>query len=413
MSSRPPSTPRLRRSAQGERCLLVLFLTACSTNALVCDELSESLQRCGFPAADLECDTVARGDLEALAERFAERDCAAYATGERSVDPRLCALAGWACPGSPLPKPHDAKPTGALVLVSGIDDSPIFDWNPAVLTALRDDGISAYHVSVLPWATTPERAADLWLSLKSLWLRTGGGRFNLVCYAVGGLDCRYLVSPNGLFADSPAEHAEVLAKVSSVTTVATPHRGTAVADAARAALMEGTVDEVLQALAGDGTSVKVPGDARLLRTLEGLSPAALERFNVRVIDAPGLPYFSWAGISHLVGRATAATEARVMQHCGGVYLRHPDTRDALHPALWATVPFSFESRGPEGVEVTSPSDGMVSVDSAKWGTLLACVPADHYDLVGEPGHTTRDPDTGFDAVELLKLAAGELARAGL
>src|SRR5439155_1241067 len=161
-----------------------------------------------------------------------------------------------------------------------------------VESALRGQGIRTYHVQVLPWATTPERAADLWASLQSLWPRIGSGKLNLVCYAVGGLDCRYLVSPGGLFEGEPASRAEVLDRV-----------------------------------------------------------------------AP-------------------STEERVVSHCEGRYLRHDDTRDALHPLLWATVPFSFESRGADGLDATSPSDGMVSIESAKWGAFMGCLPADHYDVIG-------------------------------
>jgi triacylglycerol lipase len=396
---------------------LLLLLAACSAPEVVCAALADDLQKCGFPVTDLQCDTLAQSDLEQLSAQFGQRDCSGFATGAGAVDPRVCALGGWSCPGNPLPTPSEARPQFPIALVSGIDGSPLFDWHPRVAEALKAAGVEAHHIEVLPWATTPDRAADLWESLRSLKAHSPQGRFNLVCYAVGGLDCRYLVSPGGLFKDDAAQLAEVTATVASITTLSTPHRGTRVADAAKDALQSGTVSDVLQALVGNGTNVSVPDDAAVLKTLDGLSLDALEQFNAQVVDAPGLPYFSWAGISHVAGRSSATTEAQVRSGCASpdgqlLYFRHPETRDALNPLLWATVPFSFEARV-DGRDEQSPSDGMVSVESAKWGLFEGCVPADHYDVIGEIGHSARDPQTGFDAPDLLVLIASLLAEGGL
>jgi triacylglycerol lipase len=398
------------------RAAALVLCCACSDPEIVCDALSKDLQRCGFPVTDLQCDAVAQSDLEQLAQQFGDRDCSGFSTGDGAVDPRLCALGGWSCPGSPLPTPSDARPRFPLVLVSGIDGSPEFDWHPRVAQALGAAGVEVHHIEVLPWATTPERAADLWESLRSLKAHVPAGRFNLVCYAVGGLDCRYVVSPGGLFKDDPNSLAEATATVASVTTISTPHRGTRVAEAAKDALQSGTASDILKAIVGSGTEVTVPDDAAVLKTLDGLSLDALEQFNATVVDAPGVQYFSWAGISHLAGHSSAKTEEQIRQSCTSpsgqlLYFQHPDLRDALNPLLWATVPFSFDARV-DGRDEESPSDGMVSVESAKWGLFEGCVAADHYDVIGEIGHSTRDPQTGFDAPELAVLIASLLGEAG-
>lgn len=389
--------------------LALCFAAACSGSTTVCGELTSALQQCGFPVTDLQCDGVSRAELEDLVRRFGERDCSGFAGGDRAVDPRLCALGGWACPASPTPEADPRRPKYPLVFVSGIDGSPALDWNPAIVAALGQAGIAAHHLQVLPWATTPERARDLSLSLHSLRRHLDDSPVNLICYAVGGLDCRYLVSPGGLNEGDG---------VASVTTMATPHRGTRVAEAARSALLSGTVTDILQALVGSGTKVTIPDDARLLQTLDGLSPSALKELNPHLPDAPGVQYFSWAGISHLNGRSSTATEESIRAHCASpdgtlLFQRHPDTRDALNPILWATVPFSFDVENEAGRFEQSPSDGMVSVESAKWGRFEGCLPADHYDLVGEIGHTTRDPRTGFDAPRFYRFVAGQLAARGL
>ncbi len=205
--------------------------------------------------------------------------------------------------------------------------------------------------------------------------------------------------------------------VASITTVSTPHRGTRVAEAAESALQDGTISDVLQALVGSGINVSIPSDAAVLRTLDGLSLDSLEQFNTTVIDAPNIPYFSWAGISHIAGQSSAASEQAIRESCVDpngnlLYFRHPNTNDILNPFLWATVGFSYDARV-DGRDVQSPSDGMVSVESAKWGTFMGCLPADHYDVIGQIGHTTRDPVTGLDAPELYTWVASVLGDHGL
>jgi triacylglycerol lipase len=56
---------------------------------------------------------------------------------------------------------------------------------------------------------------------------------------------------------------------------------------------------------------------------------------------------------------------------------------------------------------------MVSVESAKWGSFRGCIPADHYDVIGQIGHFTRDVRTGFDPIDFYRWVASDLAEQGL
>ena len=85
----------------------------------------------------------------------------------------------------------------------------------------------------------------------------------------------------------------------------------------------------------------------------------------------------------------------------------------MNELLWVTAPFGSTSRDDKGAIVLSPSDGMVSVESAKWGEFRGCLPADHYDVIGQIGHTTRDGRTGFDAPLFYRYVASSLAEKGL
>jgi triacylglycerol lipase len=306
------------------------------------------------------------------------------------------------------------------VLVSGIDDSPIFDWSPRVQSAIEAAGAEAHRIDVLPWAPVPGRAQDLWSSLASLRDHIHAPKINLVCYAVGGLDCRYVASPNGLFKDDPGSYADVRNAIASITTIATPHRGTRVAEAALSALENGTADDILQTLVGawgHQENVGIPDHAALAETLRGLTLEAAAERNHDLVDADGIFYQSWAGVSQVLGETSEASEKSIRTHCAGpdgalLLQRHEGTRDAMNPLLYITAPFSGTSLDDSGAVVTSPSDGMVSVESAKWGEFRGCIPADHYKGIAQPGLMTRDPLTGFDAPAFYAWLAGDLAERG-
>jgi triacylglycerol lipase len=385
------------------RALLVALLAipGCADPPDACADLRARLDACGLPtAAAATC-----GDEAAAREvmrRLDDSGCAAIAKG---ADEGICKAADWPCPPPPGPAPGVAVTKYPLVFVSGIDDGVAFDWNPRILRAVSDlGGPSAEHVRLPAWSTSEVRAAELKTAIDAI----DAPKVNLVCYAVGGLDCRYLASDGGLGA---------AARVASITTIATPHRGTRVADAALLALGTGgagAAEDVLHALTKDVPGSPPPDDAQLERALRGLTIEALPAFNRAVADAQGVYYQSFAGVSALRARTSSPSDDAVRAHCGpSPFLPDPETRDALNLALWVTWPFASATLGEDGAATTSPADGMVSVESAKWGTFRGCLPADHYDVIGQIGHVTRDVLTGFDAPRFYQWLASDLATRGL
>ena len=396
---------------------LALLLAGCTSAEVMCAAVRDDLARCGLPTSGLDCARVDYGTLSALQARMDQGTCDPPADDD-AVDPRLCALAGWACPASPTPAVSSASTAYPLVFVSGIDDSPLFDWNDAILAAVRAAGGEAHHVTVAPWLPTADRAADLAASLATVRRGLGGRKVNLVCYAVAGLDCRYLVSPGGLYAHDAAARATIVDGVASITTIATPHRGTRVADAAIVALQSSTVTDVLHDLFGVAAPDGVPDDATLVRALRGLTPDALMAWNAGVPDEPAIELQSFAGVSTPLGRDRDEDEAAIADACVDdegrpAFQRQPATMDALDPLLLVPAAFSHVARDARGAVVTTPSDGMISVASARWGRFRGCVPADHYDVIGQLGDRTRDPITGFDARRFYVWLAADLAERGL
>jgi triacylglycerol lipase len=190
---------------------------------------------------------------------------------------------------------------------------------------------------VPPTGSIANRAVEL----RNFVRRELGSRpFHLIGHSLGGLDSRFLISRLGL-------HRQVL----SLTTVGTPHRGTAFADWGIARLSK-VFSPLLRAIG-------VPDDCFF-----DLTTDACRRFNEQTPDAPGVRYVSVAGV------------------CEKPYLT----------AGW---------RLPAGVVRRSEgaNDGIVSVASATWGERVELWEGDHLNLVNWPNKRMRKAGEWTDRCE--------------
>ncbi len=372
-----------------------------------CEDIAARLLTCDLKPDALACEVLTPAQQEGLYDRLSEKGCEGlWSDDGRHVDTRACEAFAWDCP-DPMPAENQpATPRYPVVFVSGIDASEIFDWHPRVPERLQSElGIAVHTVPLPSWAPTEARAAALYDALDDL----PGQRFNLVCWAVGGIDCRYLVSPGGLFADDAQGLERASGMVASVTTVATPHRGTDVANVALSATLD-TSGTLLATLVGPGGLTGYRAEETVRAALGGLTNEAMNGFNAVVVDHPNVHYQSWAAVSYAGGQPLYPAESDVARWCGEASVELHDTMTEL---LWATAPFSTRTVDRFGAAVVSPSDGMVSVDSAQWGDFQGCVPADHYDVIGRLGDYGPDPRTGFDAATFYVDVASALALEGL
>lgn len=151
------------------------------------------------------------------------------------------------------------------------------------------------------------------------------GAVHLIGHSMGGLDGRYMISQLGM--------AE---RVKSLTTIGTPHRGTAFADwgVQRFGRLVAPFFQLL------GLSYQAFLD---------LTTAACRRFNEVVVNVPGVRYYAVAGLCE---------------------------REWMGPE-WR-LPHTIVSRA-EG-----PNDGVVSVASASWGDHTEVWEGDHLNLVNWP-----------------------------
>jgi len=180
-----------------------------------------------------------------------------------------------------------------------------------------------------------------------------GQKTHIIGHSQGGLDARYMLSPANP-STTPAN--DVSARIASVTTISSPHRGSPIADL----LLLSPVDRVLQRL---NPFSKHPWLARHMieesldrvgidsNALSDLGTDSMSRFNQEFPDNPAVRYFSVAG---------------------GGRPRKPETA----PVLFGFYLY-IKSKTNEA------NDGLVTVSSAlRWENASDIWPADHSDEVG-------------------------------
>lgn len=294
-----------------------------------------------------------------------------------------------------------------IVLVHGWDASTTNRWAfNGVREALQADGHTAVYSEAPPYDSVQVRAGFVAEVIDGVLAQTGAEAVNLICHSMGGLDCRFVASPGGLQYGVATGQDGQGRKVASITTISTAHQGTAVADVALG-LMPGVLDSVINKLASlwGARYSDLADDSHYRASLQALSEAQAPQFNEAINDAQGVVYRSWAGVSAVFG----IRNSKDVQACGGEALMHlhPGTQDKLDATL---VPMA--ALAAHGTQLR-PNDGMVTVESSKWGEFQGCIPADHLDEVGQPGDEGPDPHTGFDHLLFYRTLAFELAAQGL
>jgi triacylglycerol lipase len=204
---------------------------------------------------------------------------------------------------------------------------------------LRRRGVRAFAPNVAPYNTVAVRA-EMWAKrLARVLEQTGADRLSLIAHSMGGLDARYLISRMGW-------HDVVEALV----TVSTPHRGSSVAQFALEQ-PEMVLDRFVDMADWIGSNVLEDGTANARQSLQELTPSHMEgTFNPAVPDHPDVAYWSYGCQA---GRGTDIPIDPLFRFFNSVIYER------------------------EGV-----NDGIVSVRSARWGTYLGTINADHARQVG-------------------------------
>lgn len=216
-----------------------------------------------------------------------------------------------------------------IVLVHGLLGFDRVKVGPLTLLryfpGIEDALVTAGHRVAIPSLSKTRSVAHRATELKRFLLdRFPNEKVHLVSHSMGGLDSRYMISRLGMDA-----------RVLSLTTIGTPHRGSAFADWGIRRLSR-SVKPFLHFWS-------VPTDA-----FDDLTSEACVRFNELTPDAPGVRYYSVAG------------------SCPQEWVPWP---------WWPATILSPED---------GPNDGVVSVKSATWGEGMEVWDADHMNLVNRP-----------------------------
>ena len=196
-----------------------------------------------------------------------------------------------------------------------------FAYFQGVEDALREAGIEVVSVPLPATSSVDARAR----ALKDAVDRTRAPRVNLIAHSMGGLDARWYVGKLG-------GHE----KVASLVTISTPHRGTHLADWSDVRLG--------RAMAGWRLLRDVGIDSSAFRDL---TRAACLARNAELVTAPEVPTYSLGG---------------------------------ARPWYATAAPLQMSFRMLQRAE--GPNDGLVSVESARWGEWWGTVEADHLAQTG-------------------------------
>ena len=191
--------------------------------------------------------------------------------------------------------------------------------------ALEARGAQLFYGGTDGWGNVEDGAAILKAAVEKALAETGSAKVNLIAHSKGGLEARYMISSLGM-AD----------KVASLTTISTPHGGSGVIDT-----ILGVPDFLIRAAAGVvNTFSRATGDRSpdFYAGVRSFGTEQAEAFNKANPNQPGIYYQSFAG---------------------ELYAPASDIILSI-PGYWV--------KSAEG-----PNDGLVTVESAKWGKFRGVI----------------------------------------
>ena len=244
-----------------------------------------------------------------------------------------------------------------LVLVHGVGfrDLRYFNYWGRIPRALQRNGARIYYGHQEAWGTIEDNARAIRAAILEILEKENCQKVNIIAHSKGGLDARYLITA-----------MQMGDRVASLTTVSTPHQGSQlleVIDRLPPGIyrrITGFIDRVFRRV-GDQN----PDSGAAARQL---SPAYAAVFNQDVPDDPGVYYQSYTSVmKNMFSNWILSIPYAILRHASG----------------------------------GQPNDGLVCVESARWGTFRGvfsnkrCRGISHGDMID----LQREDYKGFDVVE--------------
>ncbi|CDH50291.1 alpha beta-hydrolase [Lichtheimia corymbifera JMRC:FSU:9682] len=261
--------------------------------------------------------------------------------------------------------PHYRAPRAPIVLCHGLYG---FDkWGPAsfpmlqvrywggIEETLAKLGAKVIVTKVPRTGSVWERSQELHAILKAV---LSGSKVNFVAHSMGGLDCRCLLS----HIHNRPYH------VQSLTTIATPHRGSPLMDWFRDHVGVGvrfaTAAAAAAAAAATASSSSTTTSSEKRRYANYLLDPVIQ-----MLDTPAYANLTTDYCQNHFNPSTP-DDPKVAYYSYGA-----DT----HIPPWTLLGWTQQVVG----EKEGPNDGIVSVASAKWGTYIKTLNANHWELNGQ------------------------------
>ena len=297
----------------------------------------------------------------------------------------------WPGPETSPPAAHKPYPIILAHGFSGFHNIGPLDYFYGVQDALSKDGRQVFVTRVDPYNSSEARGAELLTQVQNILGDTEADKVNLICHSQGALDCRYVANQLG-------------SRIGAVVMVAGVNRGDYVADVAAGVIQGPTANAVQLLLTLFGDGVLDPNghpntDAQA--AIAQLTTAGAAAFNAKYPDDPNVAYFSIAGRSENGGGdedCGSAVEAPFVE-------KWDQVTSPVNPLLSGTASLIDNESSPPPT-----NDGLVTVASAKWGTFLGCVPADHLSEVCQIGG--QSSGSSYDCVTMYRDIASWLVARG-
>ena len=257
-----------------------------------------------------------------------------------------------------------------ILLVHGVffRDFRYLNYWGRIPKELKRNGAAVYYGQQQSAASVEDSGRELAARIRAILDETGCEKVNIIAHSKGGLDSRAAIA-----------HAGCAPYVATLTTINTPHRGCIYAEYLLNKVPEAARQKVAAAY---NATLKRLGDENpdFLAAVTDLTESACLARNETTPDMPGVVYES------------------VMSYC----------RKARHGK------FPLNATYPVVKHFDGKNDGLVSVDSAKWGTRFTLL-----EPVGKRGIShgdvvdlNRENIPGFDVREFYVNLAADLKKRG-
>ena len=230
-----------------------------------------------------------------------------------------------------------------VLLVSGMgmsDHHRFYNYWGNTPDVLKAHGAAVFTAKQFAFTSHYDNAQTLKYRIFEVLEKTGKEKVNIIGHSKGGLEARYMIA-----------HLSMGDHVASLTTLGTPHRGTALADIIVGKIPVGQF--VLGRLVNIYARFNGDSEPDAMRALIDVTTEAMEVFNRETINHPNVYYQSYAG------------------HVN-------KTHSSFMMRSLASILYRFAGR----------NDGIVPIESAKWGNFRGVVTDDkktsvaHHDMVG-------------------------------